>query len=240
MFAVGALAAMTLFAGLGAGIGALAGVLIGGSVSDATFVGAMIGLGTVMAWFLLLLVVVAVLWVRAISPAETATGRQPSGRHAASYGWRRRGQPLVPVSLVLFFAGMTVLIGADGAHSWHESRPWPEPTSITDGTVVAEHEPAWFDRGSGTVIVRYAVGGVDYSIETGRDPDDRFLRAGDVVPVEYVVARPAAARSTWAVEGARSDGAFGLTVAGICAGLAAISGVCYLVGRWRSSGRLGG
>jgi hypothetical protein len=40
-----------------------------------------------------------------------------------------------------------------------------------------------------TVIVRYTVGGVAYSIETARDPGDRFLRAGDVVPIEYVVAR---------------------------------------------------
>ncbi|MEU4604216.1 hypothetical protein AB0F43_14645 [Kribbella sp. NPDC023972] len=108
---------------------------------------------------------------------------------------------------------------------------------MADGTVFAEREPGWFDKGSGTVIVRYTVGGVDYLIETARDPGDRFLRAGDVVPIEYVVARPADGRSVWAVEAARSDAVFGLTVAGICAGLGVISGVGYLVGRWRSSGR---
>jgi hypothetical protein len=144
---------------------------------------------------------------------------------------------VVPLSLALFFAIMTVFIGADGAYSWRESRPRSQPTAVADGTVVAEREPTWFDKGSGTAIVRYTVGGVDYSIETGRDPGDRFLRAGDVVPIEYVVARPADGRSTWAVEAARSDAVFGLTVAGICAGIGLVSGIGYLVGRRRSGGR---
>jgi hypothetical protein len=240
LFSLGVLAAMVLFAALGAGTGAVVGLLTGGSVSDAALVGAAIGFGTVVAWLLLILGVVAVLWIRGTSPAETASGRKPAGRHAASDGWRRRGQPLVPLSLVAFFALMTVALGADGGYSWHQSRPRSEPTAVVDGTVVAEREPGWFSRGSGSVVIRYTVGGVDYTVETGREPGDRVLRAGDVVPVEYVVTRAADGRSTWAVEAARSDGVFGLVGAAGCAGLGVVSGIGYLVGRWRSSGRRGG
>jgi hypothetical protein len=77
--AVGVVVAMGLFAGVGAGIGALVGMVAGGSVSDAVFVGAMIGLGTVMAWLLLTLVVVAVLWIRAISPRRRRAGGGRAG-----------------------------------------------------------------------------------------------------------------------------------------------------------------
>jgi hypothetical protein len=156
---------------------------------------------------------------------------------AAGNGWRRRGQPLVPRSLVAFFALMAVVTGADGGWSWHESRPKSEPTATVEGMVIEEREPAWFSKGSGSAVIHYVVSGVDHTIETGRDPGDHFLRTGDVVPVEYVVARPADGRSTWAVESTRSDATFGLTLAGICPGLGLVSGLGYRVGRWRGSFR---
>lgn len=234
------LGAMSLVSGLGAGIGALVGVVTGGSVGDAALDGGLIGMACLIAWLLLTLVVVAVLWVRGMSPGEAATGQKPHGKHAAGYAWRRHAEPLVPGALVLFFVVMTVVIGADGTLSWHSSRPRHEPTAVVDGTVIAELEPGWFDRGPGKVTIRYAVGAVDYSIDVGRDPGDRFFRTGDVVPVEYVIARPADGRSAWNVESARSDARFGFWVAGICGGLGVLSGAGYVGGRWRSSGRRGG
>jgi hypothetical protein len=239
---IAAVLGMLLVAAAGAGIGALVGLVTSGSVGDAAFVGGMIGLGAVMAWLVLSLVVVAVLWVRGVSPAATATGEKPAGRHAAAHsaGWRRRGEPLVPLSLVLFFVLVAIPFGSLGLHARSAARPLDQPTAITDGTVVTVHEPGWFDEGSGTVDIRYAVGGVEHTFETDRDPGEHFFRVGDVVPVEYVVANPGKARSTWAVESARSDQTFWLWLGGSCAGLAVLSGAGYLVGRLRSSGRRGG
>ncbi len=237
LFSVGALVVMALFAGLGAGIGALVGVLIGASVFDAALTGAAIGFGTVVAWLLLIFVVVAVLWVRGISPAETASGQKPHmGRHASGpiAGWRRLGDPLVPLSLVGFLALMTVMFGGIGAHSWYESRPRSEPTSVVDGSVVAVHGPGLLEKGSGSVTIRYTVQGTDYSIEVNADTGDRLLRQGDVVPVEYLVARPADGRITWAVESARSDVTFWLVLAGVCGMLGVASGIGHLVGRRRA------
>ncbi|NIK57084.1 DUF3592 domain-containing protein [Kribbella shirazensis] len=241
LFGIGAVVAMALVAGVGAGIGALAGLAAQAPVGDAAFVGGMVGLGAVTAWLVLSLVVVAVLWVRGISPSQVATGKKSTGRHAsASDGWRRRGQPLVPGSLVGFFLLIAVLFGALGLHARSVARPANQATAITNGTVVAVHEPGWFDRGSGSVDIRYTVAGVGHTIESTRDPGEHFLRLGDVVPIEYVVAEPAKGRSTWVVESAREDRVFWLWLAGICAGLGLLSGAGYAVGRLRSSGRRGG
>jgi hypothetical protein len=141
---------------------------------------------------------------------------------------------------VLFFALMTVAFGSLGLHARSVARPSDQPTATTNGTVVKIHEPGWFDKGSGTVDIRYAVSGVEHTFNTTRDPGEHFLRLGDVVPVEYVVAEPGKGRSTWAVESARSDQTFWLWLAGGCAGLGLLSGAGYLGGRLRSSGRRGG
>jgi hypothetical protein len=240
LFGVAALAAMALVAGLGAGIGALVGLVIG-NPGDAAFVGGMAGIGAVMVWLVLCLVVVAVLWVRGVSPSRVAAGKPSAGRHAsADDGWRRRGQPLVPGSPVGFFLIIAVPFGVLGLHARSVAQPAEQPTAITNGTVVAVHEPAWHEKGSGSVDIRYTVNGVDHTFETTRDPGDHFLRLGDVVPVEYVVAEPAKARSTWAVEAAREDAVFWPWLAGICAVLGLLSGAGYVAGRWRSSARRAG
>ncbi|HWD81659.1 MAG TPA: hypothetical protein VG497_22345 [Kribbella sp.] len=232
---------MFLVAGVGAGIGALVGLLAGASVGNAAFVGGAVGIGAVMAWLVLSLVVVAVLWVRGVSPAQAATGKQPVGRHAAaSDGWRQRGQPLVPGSLVAFFVVISIPFGALGFEARSAARPAEGPTALTNGTVTAVHEPGWFEKGSGSVEIRYVVDGTAHTFEATRDPGEHFFRLGDVVPVEYVVAEPAKGRSTWVVESARSDQAFWLWSAGICGGLGVLSAAGYLVGRLRSSGRRGG
>ncbi|MFC6161674.1 hypothetical protein [Kribbella jiaozuonensis] len=234
-------AAIVLFAAIGAGIGALVGLATPSSVGDAAGVGALLGGGVLVAWLLLSLVVVAVLWVRGVSPIETATGEKPTGRHAApSAGWRGRGEPLVPVSLVLFCLLMTLAFGGEWVHARKLSRPLDGPTATTTGTVATVHEPPWWDNGSGSADIRYAVAGTDYVIETGRDPGEHFLALDEVVPVEYVVGGPATARCVWTVESARSDAAFWFWLAAGCAGLGLLSLSGFLVGRWRSSGRRGG
>jgi hypothetical protein len=240
---VGAASVLALFliAGLGAGIGALVGLIAHSPVGDAAFVGGMIGIGTMMAWLVLCLVVVGVLWVRGVSPTETATGKQPAGRHATGYsGWRRRGEPLVPGSLVAFFLLIAIPFGALGLQARSAARPADGPTAITNGTVVLIHEPSLLDKGSGTVDIRYSVDGVDHTFETGRDPGEHFFRLGDVVPVEYVIAEPAKGRAVWAVESAQDDRGFWLWLGGGCGVLGLLSGVGYLGGRLRSSGRRGG
>ncbi|WP_327637302.1 hypothetical protein OHB24_02620 [Kribbella sp. NBC_00482] len=210
LFGMGVVAAVLLVGALGTGIGALVALVAHSPVGDAAFVGGMIGLGVVMAWLVLMVIVVAVLWAR--------------------------GKPVVPLSLVLFFALMTVAFGGLGLHARSVAQVADQPTTITSGTVVKIHEPGWFDKGSGTVDIRYAVSGVEHTFNTARDPGEHFLRLGDVVPVEYVVAEPGTARSTWAVESARSDRTFWLWLAGGCAVLGLLSGVGWL----RSSGRRGG
>ncbi|MFF0264459.1 hypothetical protein [Kribbella sp. NPDC004536] len=229
---------MVLLGGAGAGIGAFAGVATSASVGDGAFVGGMVGVGVAIAWLLLSLVVAAVLWVRGVSPAQVASRKEPVGRHAAaSDGWRRRGEPVVPGSLVGFFALMAVAGGVIGGLSWSDSRRSSAPSGTVDGAVVRTREAGWFSKGSGTAVVRYAVDGVEYTFETPRDPGDHFLRTGDVVPVVYVVAEPARGRSTWELEDVRLDATIGLTIGAVCGGLGLISGGWYLVGRWRSSGR---
>jgi hypothetical protein len=241
LFGIGAVLAMALVAALGAGIGALIALVTGRPVDDAAFVGGMIGLGTVIAYLVVMLVVVGVLWIRGVSPTETATGEKPAGRHAAAaYGWRRRGEPLVPGSLVLFFLIVAVPFGSLGLNARSAGRPAEQPTAITNGTVVVIHEPGLLDKSSGTVDIRYSVAGADHTFETDRDAGDHTFRLGDVVPVEYVVAEPAKGRAVWAVESAREDTVFWLWLAGICAALGLLSGAGYLVGRWRSSARRGG
>jgi len=100
--------------------------------------------------------------------------------------------------------------------------------------VVAVHGPGLLEKGSGSVTIRYTVQGTDYSIEVNADTGDRLLRQGDVVPVEYLVARPADGRITWAVESARSDVTFWLVLAGVCGVLGVASGIGHLVGRRRA------
>ncbi|WP_329002690.1 hypothetical protein OHA18_05980 [Kribbella sp. NBC_00709] len=234
-------AAIVLIAALGAGVGALVGVVTRSSVGAAAGVGALIGGGVLVAWLLLCLVVVVVLWVRGVSPVETATGEKPAGRHAApSSGWRGRGEPPVPVSLVLFFVLITLPFGSLWMHARQLSRPWDGPTATTSGTVVTVHEPDWWEEGSGSVDIRYSVAGTNYEFETGRDPGEHFLAVGEVVPVEYVVAGPAAGRCVWTVESARSDATFWFWLSAGCAGLGLLSLIGFLAGRWRSSGRRGG
>jgi hypothetical protein len=219
----------------GAGVGALVGVLTGISTDDGAFYGGMIGVGSALVWLVLAMVVLGVLWARGITPAEAAAGKRPEGDEVRrpTAGWRRRGQPLVPLSAVGFLALMAVVFGAIGAFAWEDARPQDELTAVVDGSVVVVHGPGLLDRGSGSVTIRYVVQGADYSIEVDADIGDRVLRQGDVVPVEYVVARPAEGRSTEAVESARSDTVFWLSSAGVCGLLAVASGIGYLVGRRR-------
>ncbi|WP_410785153.1 hypothetical protein [Kribbella sp. C-35] len=247
LFGIGVLLAMALVAGLGAGVGALVGLVADRPVGDAAFVGGMVGIGALMAWLVLVLVVVGILWVRGVSPSATAAGKHPAGRHATgstgstgSSGWRRRGEPLVPGSLVVFLVLMTVAFGSLGLHARSVAKPADQPTATTTGTVVKIHEPSLLDKGSGTVDVRYSVGGVEYTFNTGRDPGEHFLALGEEVPVEYVIADPAKGRAVWRVESARDDQTFWLALGGGCGVFALLSGAGYLVGRLRSSGRRGG
>jgi hypothetical protein len=233
------LVALAGAAGLGAGIGALIALVTASRLSPAVDTGVLTGFLVLLGWMVMSLVVVGVLWVRGVSPAEAYRGRA-SGRHAAGSvgGWRRRGDALVPASLVGFFALVAVIFGAIGLHAWQVSRPWSEATAVVDGVVVAYHEPGLAERGAGTVIVRYTVHGSSYTLEIDADTGDRVIREGDTVPVEYAINRPARARAVWTVEAGRTDTPFWVGLSGLCAVLGAASGVGYLVGRrrWRRAG----
>jgi hypothetical protein len=228
------LGALAAAAGLGAGIGALIALATGRPLSPAVDTGVVIAVLALMGWLVMSLVVVGVLWVRGIAPAEAYGGR-PSGRHAAGSvaGWRRRGEPLVPGSLVGFLAFIAVLFGAIGVHAWHASRPWSEPTAVVDGVAATFHEPGLLDKGAGTVIVRYTVDGSSHTLEIDADTGDRLIKVGDAVPVEYAVNQPARSRAVWTVEAGRTDAPYWAGLSVLCAVLGATSGIAYLIGHRR-------
>ncbi|GAB2630138.1 hypothetical protein [Kribbella swartbergensis] len=228
------LVALAAAGAVGAGIGALIAFATAQPLSPAVDTGIVIAVVALMGWFAMSLVVLGVLWVRGVTPAE-AYGGQPSGRHAAGSvaGWRRRGEALVPGSLVGFFAVVTVIFGAISVDAWQMSRPWSEPTALIDGVVVTFHEPGLLEKGSGTVIVRYTVDGSSNQLEIDADTGDRMIKVGDTIPVEYAVNRPARARAVWTVEAGRTDAPFWAGLSALCAVLGAASGIGYLIGRRR-------
>lgn len=229
-----AVVALAAAGGLGAGIGALIALATARPLSPAVDTGALAAILALTGWFGMSIVVVGVLWVRGVTPAEAVAG-QPAGRHAAGSapGWRRRGQPLVPGSLVGFFAIVAVIFGAVGVHAWQVSRPWSEPTAVVDGVVVNFHEPGLIEKGAGTVVVRYTVDGSSHTLEIDADTGGRVIKVGDTLPVEYAVNRPARARAVWTVETARTDAPIWAGLSGLCAVLGAASGIAYLVGHRR-------
>jgi len=228
------LVALAAAGALGAGIGALIAVATTRPLSPAVDIGVVTAVLALIGWFGMSLVVVGVLWVRGVAPAEAYGGR-PSGRHAAgsAAGWRRRGEALVPGSLVGFFAIVAVIFGAIGVHAWQVSRPWSEPTAVVDGVVVTFHEPGLVEKGAGTVIVRYTVDGSSHTLEIDADTGDRVIKVGDTMPVEYAVNRPAHARAVWTVGAGRPDAPFWAGLSGLCVVLGAASGIAYLIGRRR-------
>lgn len=227
------LAALAAAGGVGAGIGALIAVATAQPLSPAVDTGIFTAVLALIGWLVMSLVVVGVLWVRGVAPAEVSAGR-PSGQHAGSAaGWRRRGEALVPGSLVGFFAIVAVIFGAIGVHDWQVSRPWSEPTAVVDGVVVTFHEPGLIEKGAGTVIVRYTVDGSSHTLEINADTGDRVIKVGDTMPVEYAVNRPARARAVWTVEAGRTDAPFWAALSGTCVVLGAASGIAYLIGRRR-------
>ncbi|GAB3948549.1 hypothetical protein GCM10029976_079950 [Kribbella albertanoniae] len=137
--------------------------------------------------------------------------------------------------MVAFFALMVLFAGVGSTYFWYRTRPLPSPVAVADGRVVEIREPGWFDRGSGSVVVRYVVSGADHVIETRRHPGDHFLQLGDVVPVEYSGPNPAEGRSVWAIEERQEDYRYLRIGALVCAGLGLLSGMGWGVGRWRSS-----
>lgn len=76
------LAALAGAGGLGAGIGALIALSTTRPVSPAVDIGVVTGILVLVGWAVMSLVVVGVLWVRGVPPAEAYAGR-PTGRHAA-------------------------------------------------------------------------------------------------------------------------------------------------------------
>jgi hypothetical protein len=132
---------------------------------------------------------------------------------------------------------MTLCFGFLAGQSWQNSRAWDEATAVVDGTVVEIFEPGLMVKGSGSVLVRYVAGGAEHEIEIGRNPGEHLLRLGEVLPIEYAVARPGRARAVLAAETARSDLGLWAVIAGLFAVLAIASGAGYLVGQLRRAGR---
>jgi hypothetical protein len=149
--------------GIAGAVGASVALVRGASVSDQFWVWALGGLLAVMAWLVYSVVVIGFLWVRGVAPDEVvAADVAVGGRHAGpevAVGWRRRGMdPLVPGSLVAFFALMSTFAVVVLILAAASDRHFDRDTAVTSAEVLAWECPAWWDKGDGTLVVRFPVG----------------------------------------------------------------------------------
>jgi hypothetical protein len=224
------------------GVFALVAVVVDASAADYFFIGALAGLGLVIAWIVYVVVVLAVLWLRGISPSAVPgvlPAARSNARHAAitsdDPNWRRRGDPLVPRSLVAFFALTGAVFLADGIFTVDQG--------VFDGDLATTSaEVVRYDDGPGgfgerELVVRFTAAGREITTKVkaeDRVEESRVPAPGGRQDVEYVVTDPARARPAGATQANRDDAHFSRVCAYVCWSLAALTGVAYLVGRRRS------
>ncbi|ONI67369.1 hypothetical protein BWI15_30005 [Kribbella sp. ALI-6-A] len=233
------------FAAALGGVFALIAVVVGASVGDYFFTGAMAGLGTVTAWAVYACLVFVVLWIRGISPAAVP-GVLPTApstaKHAATTSdtleWRRRGQPLIPGSLVAFFALMAAVCFADGYFSADQGAFEAPLATATAQILRYDDGPGGF--GDRYLEVRFTAGD-GHEVTTRVKAEDRVEESrvpdpGGIQEVEYVITNPTQARPAGATQSKKSDAEFSRYAGYTCLTLAALTGAAYLVGRRKRHG----
>lgn len=236
------LAAMAILALAGAGMGAGAALVWGRDVEEWASGGFLAGILVMLAWSVYALLALGVMWVLGISPEQAErvdeTGRPghapgTRGRHAAPMApisWRSRGDRLIPGGLVAFFLIMVPFGAAGWASTQHELRVIPESNRlITTGLVVEFREPAFYDKGPGSIIVSFDAG-APVTAEVSGNIGDHSLDVGDSVPIEYDPASPERARVTWTREQLREDLAFAKGWVAVTGTLAGVSALGWLAG----------
>lgn len=238
-------AGMFGFAGLAGAVGATVALVRGVPVSDEFWVWALGGLLAFTVWLVYSLVVVGVLWVRGVGPDEVlAADAAPAGRREGpdvARGWRRRGiDPSVPGSLVAFFALTSAVALLTVILATASDRQFSRGADVTSAKVLAVEGPAWWDKGAGTILVRFSVGSRELTTHISGELGDG--KVGDVPPqlgeqleVEYLRSDPQTAQATATAQENKSDlGWARWFFAGAVLGLI-VSGIGWVVGRRRQS-----
>jgi len=224
------------------GIGALVALVAGESAGDFFWNWAIAGLLLVVAWFIYVVLLMAVLWALGRSPQSLAEVEPPTpsqARHAGSseeLRWRVRGRdPLVPASLAVFFALMAVFFFGNSLLTSCDERPYAgEKVTVTAELLRYDDGKGGF--GKRHLIVRYPMGSqlVTASVlAEDADPDVSIPEPGQSIDLEYLAADPTKIRPAGAAHRVRSDITFDHTISLTCTALAAISLLAYLLGRKR-------
>ena len=228
-------AAMVLLAAAGAGVGAVGAAALGRNIEDWTSVGLLAGIFVMLAWSVYALLAVGVMWVIGISPESAERGGEgrhghasrARGRHAAPLSWRSRGDRLVPGSLVAFFLLMAGFEAWGWVSSQLELRQVPQNHRVvTTGRVVEFRDPAFYDKGPGSIVVSFDAG-TPVTTEVSGDVGEHPIEVGDTVPIEYDASRPTRARVTWTRQAIRDDLNFAegmIAVSGVLAAISAAGG----------------
>lgn len=227
------------FAAALGGLFALIAAVTGASAEEYFFTGAIAGLFTVTAWAAYSLLVLVVLWLRGTSPASYVELPASTGKRAATTSedpnWRRRGAPLVPGSVVAFFALMAAIFFADGYFSAGQGA-FEAPLATATATVLRYDDgPGGF--GNRLLEVRFTADGRE--ITTKIRAKDRVEESGIPDPggtqqVEYVLTNPTKARPAGATRSKKSDARTSRTISYACLTLTGLTGAVYLISRRRS------
>lgn len=219
-------------------VGAAVALARGASFSDQFWVWALGGGLAVMGWLVYSLVVIGVLWVRGVAPDEVlAADAATGGRHVApelTLEWRRRGKdPLVPGSLVAFFGLMSALAVVTMIQATASDRQFARDTAVTTAEVLALERPAWWDKGDGTILVRFSIGAHELRTHISGELGDFELGVGDQLQVEYLRSEPQTAQATATATENRSDLADARWFVVGALLLLMASGIGWVVGRRR-------
>jgi hypothetical protein len=219
------------------GVGVLVAVGRDADVADWFATGLLVGLTAVTAWAVYALVVLAVLWLVGRPPDAVVSGDTTKSRYTGRRGapgsvtWRRRGRdPLVPGSLVAFFALITALIGVDALWMRQSEEPFTAAKSVTDARVL-RYDDGMFGFGERTLVVRFTAAGRTVTAEVAaEDVVGEVPEPGGELAVEYLRSDPERARPAGATEEKADGVSFGFRLVGVCAALLVVSAAAYVVG----------
>jgi hypothetical protein len=219
------------------GVFALIALVTGASPGDYFFTGAIAGLLTVTAWALYAVLVLVVLWLRGISPATIASAPPSQGKHASSTAdappWRRRGDPLIPASLIAFFALMAAIFLADGIFSAGQG-PFEAPLATATAEILRYDDGHGF--GDRHLVVRFTVEGREITTKVNaedRVEESRVPDPGGLQQVEYVITTPTQARPAGATRSKKSDAQHACYLSYTSLTLTALTTAAYLIARHR-------
>nr|KEP22593.1 hypothetical protein DA06_19175 [Georgenia sp. SUBG003] len=232
------LVGMFAFAGAAGGVGALGAAVTQGSVEDAFFDGAMVGLAAVAVWAIYAVLVLGVLWVMGLGPDEVVSGagRRRSGRHVGSpemSGWRRRGHdPLVPVSLIAVFAVLGVVFAGVSLWTWHAEEPFRGDMATAHAEVLA-WDHGWLGLGDRELVVWFVDAGTAVTARVRAEDvvEEAVPAPGGYLTVEYPPDAPHQARPVGTAETRAEDVRLAVWAAGVSSLLALVSAFGRFIGR---------